>query len=404
MPTRFLSEDVLDLWEMDDEKRALLRELVNQDLADHCRQSVRYFLERMLREEQDWVLGYAAHDRLPNGHQRADHRNGCYHREIMTSVGVIRDLAVPRSRRGSYQTQILVRYQRRLAEVDQALRDLFLAGISQRRVGELAQELFGQTVSASVVSRLCQALDEQVRAFHSRPLADDLVYLYLDGIWMKVKAGRKVVKRVLLVALGIDRRGHKYIVDFNLAPRESRRHWGDFLQSLYQRGLHGAHLRCITTDGHKGLIGAVGEAFPWVKRQLCWVHKMRNVLNHLKKGERALAKAGMARIYDAATGKAALEQFESWYAHWHAIDAAAADCLKRDLEPLLTVFSLPPAHRKALRTNNPLERVNVEIRRRTKLIPAFTNDASCERICLSVVGRLQATWKRKPAIPITHKT
>ena len=141
--------------------------------------------------------------------------------------------------------------------MDQAIRDLFLAGVSTRRVGEIAQALFDDAVSATTVSRLCKALDKQVRAFHTRPLEDDLVYLYLDGLSMKVKRPDGVRKRILLVALGISAGGKKYMVDFRLVRRETKEHWHALLENLYLRGLQRAQLACITTDGKPGLIGAL---------------------------------------------------------------------------------------------------------------------------------------------------
>jgi transposase-like protein len=306
-----------------EERRAMLRQMVNQDLADHCRQAMRQLLEHLMREEQDWVLGYCAHERLPDGERRSHYRNGCYQRDLVTTFGVLRGLAVPRSRVGSYQTAIVPRYQQLLGEVDQALRDLFLAGISPRRVGEIAQQLFGDSVSAATVSNLCKALDQQVRAFHPRPLEHNLLYMYLDGLVMKVKTASGVAKPVLLVALGITADGHKYAADYRLVRRETLVHWHMLLHNLYGRGLLGANLRCITTDANPGLIAAVEMVYPAVPRQRCWVHKMRNVLGKLKVSQRQEALTGMARIYSAPQRRAALAQFGKWYAHWHPIDPEA---------------------------------------------------------------------------------
>jgi len=381
----------------------MLREMVNGDLADLGRDAVRQTLEDLMKEERDWVLGYLPHERLPQG-ERSDHRNGYYRRDLMTTFGVLPKVAVPRSRQGSYQTQILPRYQRRTRQVDEAIRQVFLAGVSTRRVGEITKTLMGEAVSAQTVSRLCQTLGAQVRAFHQRPLEDNLLYLHLDGLTMKIKGAQGVVSRVLLVALGITTEGRRYLVDFRLAPRETKEHWQAFLENLYLRGLHGDQLACITTDGNPGLIGALEIIYPGAPRQRCWVHKMRNVSNYLKKEERKEALTGMAKIYSAPNRRQALLAFREWYCHWHPIDAQAADCLKRDLEELLTIFSLPVRHRILMRTTNPLERVFVEVRRRSRPMLAFANQASCERICLSVFHHLQASWNRKPIRAITQKT
>jgi putative transposase len=403
VPERFLSEGVLSLREEFEERRSALRELVNEDLADRCREAVGRTLEELMEQERDLVLGFAPHQRVPQG-QRPDHRNGHYHRDVVTKAGVLVGVAVPRSRRGSYQTQVLPRYQRRLAEVDDLIREAFLRGVSTRGAAQLAQMLTGESSSAQTVSRICQTLGPAVRAFHSRPLSDDLVYLYLDGLSMRIKGVWGVSRQMLLVAVGITRDGRRCVVDFQLVPRETKPHWVRFLEHLYLRGLQGAHLHCITTDGNPGLIAAVDTVYPWVPRQRCWVHKVRNVTNRLRQDQRAEAKAGMAKIYGASTRAQALAAFQEWYAHWHPLDAEAADCLRRDLPELLTVFRLPPAHRILMRTTNPLERAFVEVRRRSKLIPAFTDPASCERLCLSALGRVQASWDRKRLTAITQKT
>jgi transposase-like protein len=381
----------------------MLRELVNDDLADLCRDAVRQTLEGLMKQERDWVLGYLPHERLPQG-ERPDHRNGYYQRDLMTTFGVLPKVAVPRSRWGSYQTRLLPRYQRRTGQVDQAIRQIFLAGASTRRVGEVTKTLMGEAVSAQTVSRLCQTLGAQVRAFHQRPLEDDLLYLYLDGLSMKIKGACGVTSRVLLVALGITTGGRRYLVDFRLVPRETKEHWQAFLENLYLRGLHGDQLACVTTDGNPGLIGALEIIYPWAPRQRCWVHKMRNVTNYLKKDQRKEALAGMAEIYSAPNRRQALLAFREWYGHWHPLDAPAADCLKRDLEQLLTIFALPAGHRILMRTTNPLERIFVEVRRRSRPMLAFANQASCERVCLSVFNHLQASWNRKPIPAITQKT
>ena len=402
MSRRFLSEREIDLREDIAEHRGMLREMVNNDLADLCRHAVRQTLQELMKMEQAWVLGYLPHERLDAGH-RADYRNGYYPRDVVTSFGLLPRVQVPRCRSGTYRTVVLPRYKRRLGEVDQAIRDLFLAGVSTRRVGEITRTLLGDRVSAQTVSNLVQALDAQVRAFHTKPLEDDILYLFLDGLTMRVKEALGVTTKVLLVAVGITVAGHKRVVDFRLVDRETRDNWESFLENLYKRGLEGEELTSITTDGNPGLIGAVQVVYPAAKRQRCWVHKMRNVTNKLKKDERKEAARGMADIYCAENRRAAIAAFQKWDAKWRPIDPEAADCLKRDVEELLTVFSLPPAHRVLVRTTNLLERVNVEIRRRTRPILAFANDGSCERVCLSVFGHLQASWDRKPIRAITQK-
>jgi len=400
---RFLSEEAIALQEQWQERREMLEEMVNGDVADRSRHAVRQLLEELMEQERDWVLGYRPHQRLPEG-TRPDHRNGYYPRDVVTSSGVLPKVAVPRSRRGSYQTQVLPRYQRRLKQVDRAIRDCFLAGASCRRVGRIIGVLVGEQVSPQTVSRLAQSLDQQVKAFHRRALADDLLYLYLDAVSMRIKGACGARRQMLLVAVGITLEGRKRLIDFRLVARETKEQWQAFLENLWLRGLWGAGLECITTDGHPGLKGALGVVYPDVPHQRCWVHKMRNVTNKLKVAYRKQAHQGMVRIYSAPTRQQAMACFREWYQRWHPVDAEAADCLKRDLEALLTIFRLPPAHRILMRTTNALERVFVEVRRRTRPMLALPNPRSCERICLSVFNGLQASWDERPIQAITQKT
>lgn len=403
MKTRFRSEEAIALREELEERREMLAEMVNSDLADVGKAAVRQFLEKLMKQERDWVLGYVPHERLPEG-TRPDHRNGYYHRDVVTTFGIMPEVAVPRSRRGAYQTKVLPRYQRRVGQVDRMIRECFLAGVSTRRVGQVAGLLVQEQVSAQTVSRLVQCLDGEVKAFHRRALPDDLLYLYLDAVSMAIKGAGGRKRQMMLVAVGITVEGRKRLIDYQLAPRETKEHWQAFLENLWLRGLLGAQLECITTDGNPGLIGALQIVYPDVPRQRCWVHKMRNVANKLKISHRKQAHDGMVRIYSAPTRQQAIALFHEWYRHWHPIDAEAADCLKRDLESLLTIFRLPPAHRITMRTTNALERVFVEVRRRTRPMLAFADERSCERTCLSVFNYLQASWDRRPVRAITQKT
>jgi transposase-like protein len=401
--TRFLSEETIALREELEERQAVLAEMVNNDLTDVGKAAVRQTLEELMNEERDWVLGYVPHERLEEG-TRPDHRNGYYERDLVTTFGVLPKVAVPRSRKGTYRTRILPRYRRRLKQVDRLIGECFLAGASTRRAGKLTGLLVGEQVSAQTVSRIAQSLDDHVRAFRRRALEDDLLYLFVDAVSMRIKGACGCRRQMLLVAVGITVEGRRKLIDFQLVARETKEHWQAFLENLWLRGLRGAQLECITSDGNPGLIGALQIVYPDVPRQRCWVHKMRNVTNKLKRAERKEAHDGMVRIYCAPTRAQALAVFHQWYRRWHPVDAEAADCLKRDLEALLTIFRLPPAHRIIMRTTNALERVFVEVRRRTRPMLAFVNDRSCERTCLSVFNYLQASWDRRPIRAITQKT
>ncbi|MEO0226248.1 MAG: transposase, partial [candidate division WOR-3 bacterium] len=202
------------------------------------------------------LVGYLRarpHERVK---ERRDYRNGSYKRDLTTRYGLIRFLSVPRARRCGFRTRVFQRYKRRLPVIDEYLCKLFIEGVSTREVGAVVSELLGTKPSATVVSNVSKVLNEEVRRFHCRRIADGYLYLFLDGIWVKIN-GYKVVKKVLLIAYGIRRDGVREVIGFRLAKSESERDWEVFLQDLYRRGLEGKYLRLITIDGGKGLRGAL---------------------------------------------------------------------------------------------------------------------------------------------------
>jgi putative transposase len=269
------------------------------ELSRAAQESLQALLEGALEEEINCQLGISRpYERVGE----RDQRNGYYTRRLETHRGPIPQLRVPRSRRGEYQPGVFARYQRRTAEVDQAVCAMFLRGISTREVGEVLEVLTGTTVSPSTVSRVCQALDGLVAAYHQRPVADAYRYLLLDGIWLRCKGAQEGRKVVVLAAYGITAEGGRELIDFHQASSESAENWGRFLQSLYQRGLQGERLAAVTTDGARGLIAALDLVYPLVPRQRCWVHKLRNVSNKLRvrstrrrRGGRPLATSGPGR-------------------------------------------------------------------------------------------------------------
>jgi putative transposase len=333
-----------------------------------------------------------------------DQRNGYYTRRLETHRGTVPQLRVPRSRRGEYQPGVFARYQRRSAEVEELLCRMFLRGISTREVGDILELTTGSPVSASTVSRVCKALDGLVAEYHQRPVADAYRYLLLDGIWLRCKGAQEGRKVVVLAAYGITAEGRRELLDFHQASSESAENWGRFLGSLQQRGLRGERLAVVTTDGALGLIAALDLVYPLVARQRCWVHKLRNVSNKLRVRNRDECLGGARAIYQAATRREAIGHFRAWQARWAQEEPGAVRCLAADIETLLVCFEAPAAHRKTIRTTNPIERVFVEVRRRTNPMSCFNNWASVERITFAVIQHQNTKWSRKPLTQFTHKT
>lgn len=371
------------------------------ELSRTAQEALRHLLQDSLEEEINYQLGISRpYERVG----KRDQRNGYYTRRLETRRGPIPDLRVPRSRRGEYQPGVFRRYQRRDAEVDEAICAMFLRGISTREVGAVLEGLTGSPVSASTVSRVCKALDKLVAEFHRRPLADAYQYLILDGIWLRCKGAQEGRKVAVLAAYGITLDGRRELIDFHQASSESEANWTRFLQSLYQRGLRGARLRVATTDGATGLIAALDLVYPLAERQRCWVHKLRNVSAKLRARDREAGLAGARRIYLAGTRAEAIRAFREWERRWAEEAPGAVQCLAQDIEALLVCFGVPEAHRSRIRTTNVLERAFREVRRRTNPMSCFNNPASVERIIFAVVQHQNTNWSRKPLPEFTHNT
>lgn len=326
---------------------------------------------------------------------RRDQRNGYYARDLLTGLGLIREIRVPRTRKKGFRSRIVNRYKRRQKEVDRLVLDMFLNGISTRRVGETLEPLLGTGLSAGTVSRITKLLDGAVRRFHRHTLTDKYMYLLFDGIVVKTRLV-KVEKKVVLCAYGITGEGRRELIDFMQAKNESESNWYIFLNDLYRRGLEGKNTELLTTDGGPGLQRALDTVYPRIPRQRCWVHKERNVANKVPRRKQKECLSGVKKIYNAENRQEAIRFFKEWEAKWKEIVPKAVECLRKDLPELLTFFDYPQEHWKKIRTTNALERSFREVRRRIRLINIFTNERSCDRIIFGVISGLNKRWREHP--------
>lgn len=372
-------------------------ECLLHDVEQQLKEAHRRFLETLMQQERQLYLNAAPYQRYD---ARTDQANGFYRRHLVTRLGAM-ELSVPRSRSGHFQTQVLRRYQRRDAAVDNALRQVFLLGVSTRQAGPALATLLDEAVSAATVSAVSKALDETVAQWHRRALTDTYHYLILDGVSVRIRLVGKVQRRVALCAYGIRADGTRELIDFLLVKAESEAHWRGFLEDLWRRGLRGKQLRLISTDGQAGLIAALGLVWPRVARQHCWAHKLRNVAAKLKRRQQeCLHQAKL--IYQAAHRTEAIARFREWKARWDGSAERAVRCLETDLEELLNFYDCPRAHWKKVRTTNVIERLFVEVRRRIRTMCAFTTPGSCERILFSVFDRINKHWRKHPLKPFTQ--
>jgi transposase-like protein len=367
------------------------------DLEVQAHEHHQLFLNKLMEYERQTYLKYEPYQRGP---ERSDQANGFYKRSLTTRSGVL-ELRVPRSRSGRFQTHVLPRYQRRQAQVNQALREVFLLGVSTRQAGAALAPLLGESVSASTVSEVSKVLDEAVRDWHNRKLQDHYQYLLLDGVSVRIRSAGKVQRRMALCAYGVTQKGQRELIDYLLVKAEGEDTWHNLLSDLWRRGLKGKGLKLVATDGQLGLIKALGRLWPRLAQQRCWAHKLRNLENKLKASQRPCLEEAKL-IYQANNGTEALKCFRKWQKHWQARAPKAVDCLADDIEELLAFFDCPKKHWRRIRTTNVIERLFVEVRRRIRKMCAFTTRSSCERILYAVFKRMNDQWTLHPLTDFTQ--
>jgi len=313
-----------------------------------------------------------------------DRRNGSYERHLLTGLGDIA-LRVPRTRTYS-ANRVLGAYARRTRDVDRSILSCFVYGCSTRKVGKTLVSMLGERVSAATVSRVAKTLDAAVAAFHARRLDDRYRVLLLDGVVLARKTGAGALRRPVLVALGLLPDGRKEVIDWRLAVSESQVEWERFLSNLICRGLTGAGLKLVVTDGGAGLLAALPVVYPGLPIQRCWAHKTRNITDKVCETDRTKVKRGLRAIYTAANlvrARAAAKRFAT---RWERRYPRAVKCLRDDLDELLTFLAVfkDAQWRKWVRTTNAIERRFVEVRRRTRPMGIFSDRTSIERILYAV--------------------
>jgi transposase-like protein len=347
------------------------------DFRTEARQSLKEILEDRMHNGIDAYLSQIRERGL------IDRRNGTYSRHLLTEVGDL-ELQIPRTRTTS-AISVLKRFARRVFPVERMILLTFLLGLSTRKVGQALLPILGEPVSPSTVSEIAKQLDHAVEAYHQRKLSDTYEVLLLDGLVLKRKTGLGTQKRTVLVALGIRPDHKKEVIDFRQVRSESQSACEGFLNSLYQRGLQGQHLKLMVVDGGTGLDAALNLVYGHVPVQRCWAHKTRNVLNYVKRPDQKAVKKDLQRISHAQTLRQAQQAAQRFVRRWQTLYPKATGCLTQNLSELLAFLrvasSLPHS---ALRTTNAIERRFREVRRRTRPMGVFSDHTSIDRIMLSV--------------------
>jgi len=361
------------------------------------RDALRAIVEGQMRDRVSWYLEEMA--RLGG----EDRRNGSFSRHLVTELGDI-ELHIPRTRRFS-PLAVIRAYARRSRSVDQLILACFVLGLSTRKVASALLPLLGEPVSAATVSRVAKSLDTAVEAFHRRPITRQYRFLILDGVVLKRKTGAGSVKRVVLVALGITPEGKKEVIDFVIVQGESQNAWEGFLNDLYRRGLEDEGVQMIIVDGGKGLLSALPLVYPRIPLQRCWAHKVRNVLNYVRKGDYEAIKHSLEAISHAQGIRQAQGALRRFKQRWGATYPKAVNCLLKDEENLLTFFQINDSSLwSQIRTTNAIERRFREVKRRTRPMGVFSDRASMERILYAVFSyENQQQGTGTPFLVLTQK-
>lgn len=335
------------------------------------RRSVEATLNGLLEAEADQLCGAQRYERSPD---RVDTRAGSYERKLQTKAGEV-TLKVPRLRSLPFETQIIERYRRRESSVEEALMEMYLAGVSVRRVEDITEALWGTRVSPSTVSELNQQLYERIEAWRNQPIEGQFAYVSLDGIWLKRSWGGEVKNVAVLVAVGVDQDGFRQVLGVCEGVKEDAASWRNFLRHLKQRGLSG--VRLVTSDKCLGLVEALGEFYPEADWQRCMVHWYRNVSSVVPQSKTKEAMAMLKAIHAQEDRPAAQAKATDVVAKLRAMKLAqAAAIVEEGVSETLSYMAYPREHWTRIRTNNPLERIMREIRRRTRVVGAFPDGNS----------------------------
>jgi transposase-like protein len=355
-----------------------------QQLRQEASRMMRAFLQSVMREELDALIGceWGAHSA-----ERKGYRNGYYTRELGTTTGPIADLKVPRDREGQFQTQVFESYRRYQPQIEDGLTQMFVAGVSTARVGEVAQTLMGVTPSASAVSRMNADLTTQFEEWRQRPLNAAWQIIYLDGVYYKVRHGEQAVSMPVLVALAVDQTGHKEVLSLRGSAEESKEGWQLLLEDLRKRGVQ--QVGVFLTDGNAGLLEALAEVFPTTPRQRCWLHVQRSVISAIAKGERKRVWEELSGIWQQPTKEQALSQLVAFKARYERIYPEAVKSLVADEDHLFSFYQFEAKWHKFMRTTNAIESLFSNVRTRTDAMEVFTTEESCLTIVWAAMSAIK---------------
>jgi len=357
---------------------------------DFLRSAVRAAIQAALEAEMTEALSAERRERVDG---RLGYRSGSYSRSLITRVGTI-ELRVPRDRCGLFSTELFERYQRSERALVSALAEMYVQGVSTRKVRAVTETLCGHSFSASSVSEMNRTLDAALTAFATRRLDEPYPYLILDARYERARDGGVIASQAALIAIAVDGDGHRQILAVELANRESTSSWRDFLLGLKQRGLHGVEF--VVSDDHPGLKQAIREVLAEAAWQRCYVHFLRNALDHLPRRANDDCLQELRWIYDRRELAEVRRDLAAWLSRWSGKYARLCAWVEDNIEETLTYYRLPLTHHKHMKSTNMLERLNQEIKRRTHVVRIFPSPASCLRLIRALAVETHEEWLESP--------
>jgi transposase-like protein len=364
---------------------------VKLDVEARVREGVKAVLEEVLQEEMTEHLNAGYRELTPT---RTGERNGHYQRSLLTPAGKIERLEVPRDREGEFVTEVFERYKRLTGNVEEAVLEMYLSGISTRKIAGVTDALSKVKVGKDAVSRISKRLEGEQRAWRERPLKERAYpYLYLDATYLKVNWGQSVTNLALLVAVGVDEEGFREVLAVEVAGAEKSAAYASLLRGLLDRGLRG--VRLVVSDDHEGIKAAVSGELPGVEWQRCVVHFERNVLAHVPKsatGEVAEDLKAIFKVRREKTARALAEEFAQRYEKRYP---KAVSVFEAGIGDALTYLRYPGSHHARIRTTNVPERLFKEVKRRTRVVGVFPNETSAQTLATEIVLRSSEEWALK---------
>jgi putative transposase len=343
-------------------------------------------VQEVLEAEMDETL---CADKSERTGERRAYRSGYYGRKLTTRIGTL-ELRVPQDRGGLFRTEVFARYQRSEKALLLSLAEMYVQGVSTRKVRAITEELCGHGFSASSVSAITKQMDEELTSFMHRKLEQEYPYLILDARYERVREAGVIRSRAVLVALGIDWDGNRQVLAVELANRESASIWKDFLIGLKERGLSGVQL--VVTDAHEGLRKAVGEALPMAMWQRCYVHFLRDALDHIPRSADMECIKELRWLYERRDVNEARADLKSWLERWQGKYPKLCNWVEANIEETLAFYRFPQAHHKHIKSTNMLERMNEEFKRRTHIVRIFTDEACCLRLIRALAVEMHEEW------------